>query len=169
MRDQTNTGAGFGARIGGLYLEFVILAFCAAIFSQTGKSTGPEFDVVGSDFLPLMVAGCVAALTVIQTVRQLLGDAGSAMPAGAADQQAGLSGTMRALIFCIATVIYVALLSHDVMAFWLATVIYILGATLLLSRPITRRDIVAGALVGLGIGVGLQLIFTKLRDNDLPV
>ncbi len=41
--------------------------------------------------------------------------------------------------------------------------------TLLLSRTITRSDIVLSISIGVGLGVVLQLIFTRILIIDLPV
>ena len=90
MLDSTKTQHSATSRflhiISTLYIEFFILLICTLVISQTGKSTGPVFDVVGPDLIPLTVAYVVAALTLLQLVvesrkmdfagRQMNGDIG---------------------------------------------------------------------------------------------
>lgn len=153
--------------LAGLYVEFVIVIVCALIISETGRTRGPVFDVVGPDFLPTLVAGLVAALTLlqmaVQVTRQISGkdEGGISEPIAASDVVVGL-------VFAAVTTTFVTVLALRLVPFWVATAIFIIAATLLLSRTITRRDILLSVVIGVGLGVALQLIFTRVLIIDLP-
>lgn len=159
-----------GTLLGGTYLELLILAFCAAILSDTGKSSGPVFDVVGPDFLPSVVAGTVGVLTLMQLAWFILrwrnGEEETQAVLPAADVWAG---RVLAGLFCVLTAIYVVVLSREWSPFWLATAVYLTLATILLSRRLNWRDLLLGSAIGLVMGIGLQLVFTGLLIIDLPV
>lgn len=154
------------AIIGGLYMEFIILVFCGLVLAGTGKTKGPIYDVVGPDFLPTVVACMVAGLTlvqvVLQVVRQLRGDRGHvAAPLATGDIATGL-------VFGAATAAYVLVLALRVAPFYLSTMIFVTIATLLVARRFEWRDVAMGAVIGLLLGIFLQLIFTKVLVIDLP-
>jgi hypothetical protein len=158
--------------LGGLYVELVILIFCIAILSQTGKTSGPVYDVVGPDFLPAVVAYTVGGLALLQMVvhifkwsrgREQVADQNPS------ERDGTRKGMLVALIFSGATIAYVGLLSVEVLPFWLLTFAFLLTATLLISRRLSWRNVLLGAGIGIVMGIGLQLIFTQLLFINLPV
>lgn len=157
------------ALIGGLYFEFCLLIFCAAILSQTGQTKGPVFDVVGPDFLPSSVAWIVALLVTIQIVVHILGWRKGAPDTAVVSSTETATGRVLAAIFSALTVLYAVVLSNEFAPFYLATAIYLTVCTVLLSRRFNWRDLAVGAVVGLVMGVGLQWLFTNVFIIDLPV
>lgn len=149
-----------------LYVELAILAFCILIISETGRTRGPVFDVVGPDFLPTTVATIVAALTLLQIIVQV------AKHLRRAHEDSGepisLANAVVGLVFIAFTAVYVTVLSYRLVPFWAATTGFIVVLTLLLSRAISWRDFALSLAIGLGMGVGLQFIFTRILIIDLP-
>lgn len=149
-----------------LYVEFTIIIVCALIISEAGQTRGPVFDVVGPDFLPTVVAGLVAALTLlqmgVQVARQVRGkESETSEPIAGSDAFVGL-------VFAAVTTVFVTTLALRLVPFWAATAVFVTVATLLLARTITRRDLVLSISIGIGLGVALQLIFTRILIIDLP-
>ncbi|NRA21832.1 MAG: tripartite tricarboxylate transporter TctB family protein [Oceanospirillaceae bacterium] len=169
MLDSTKTQHSATSRflhiISTLYIEFFILLICTLVISQTGKSTGPVFDVVGPDLIPLTVAYVVAALTLLQLVvesrkmdfagRQMNGDIGFR--------------PIPCLLFCCLSGLYVLSLANAWAPFYLATFVFITLATLTITAGASKRDVVIGMLIGLGVGALLQFVFTQILVIDLPV
>lgn len=156
-----------GPLFGGLYVELCILVFCAAILSQTGQTKGPVFDVVGPDFLPTTVAWIVAVLTALQVVVHLVGWRRGQAPAAPTGETA--AGWLIAVVFGGLTVVYAGVLSNELAPFYLATAVYLLACTVLLARRLSWKDVAGGAVLGILMGVGLQLLFTRVFVIDLPV
>lgn len=153
--------------LAGLYVEFTIVIVCALIISEAGSTRGPVFDVVGPDFLPTVVAELVAALTLVQMAVQVARRFGGKDAEGAAAPIAA-SDAVVGLIFAAVTTVFVTVLALRLIPFWTATAVFVTATTLLLSRTITRRDMLLSVAVGIGLGVALQLIFTRVLIIDLP-
>lgn len=152
--------------LGGLSLEIAILIFCGAIISETGKTAGPVFDVVGPDFLPTVVALLVATLTLLQVVVHVVQRRNTPTPAET--QGVRIGAVVSGVVFSAVTIAYVAVLALEVAPFFLATTVFVGATTSLLSRPFTWRDIAFGLAIGLVLGVGLQYVFTQVLIIDLP-
>jgi len=150
--------------VGELHVEIGILIFCAAIISETGKTQGPVFDTVGPDLLPTAVAVIVAALTLVQVVVQIA-TRDSTDHAGSRIDRAGV---INGLVFCLATILYVAVLAWQIVPFYLATCGFMAVTTALLSQGALARNALLGAGIGLGLGLFLQFIFTQVLVIDLP-
>jgi hypothetical protein len=149
-----------------LYVELAILAFCILIISEAGRTRGPVFDVVGPDFLPTTVAGLVAALTLVQIVVHIASQLRRTYQA--TGEPISLVNAVVGLVFIAFTAVYVTVLSYRAAPFWLATTVFIIVLTLLLSREITWRDLALSLVIGLGMGLFLQFVFTRILIIDLP-
>jgi len=152
--------------LGGLHVELLILAFCGLILSGTGKTRGPVFDAIGPDVLPTAVALIVAGLTLVQAMHQILRGTGTSLPA--ASEPIAWGELLRGLAFGVATVAYVALLAWRLAPFWVATAAFVAMTTLIMANPRSWRDAAAGAGIGAGLGIFLQLVFTRVLVIDLP-
>src|SRR5690606_14048489 len=119
---------------GGLYFEICVLIFCAAILGQTGKTTGPVFDVVGPDFLPTAVAWIVGSLTVCQILVHLVGWRRGRPDLGQHSPTETATGRLVAAAFGLVTIVYAAALSNELLPFYAATAAYLLVSTMLLAR-----------------------------------
>lgn len=153
--------------LGGIHVEIAILVFCGLILSETGKTSGPVFDAIGPDVLPTVVAVIVAALTLLQIVQHIAREARGLTPTAAAAPILWPE-LARGLIFTALTVGYVALLTTRQVPFWAATAVFVAAATLIMARPPNWRDAGLGAVIGVVLGVGLQLVFTMVLVIDLP-
>jgi len=67
----------------------------------------------------------------------------------------------------VAVIVYCVVLSFGIAPYWLATALYLLFNIPFLAEN-RRRLVVPGAIVGLLLGGGLHLIFTRLLVTDLP-
>lgn len=153
--------------LGGMYVEVSILILCGLILSETGKTRGPVFDAIGPDVLPAAVAAIVAALTLLQIVRQIVYGA-HAHPDATADAPIHLPELLRGLVFATLTVVYVTALASRLVPFWAATAVFAALATIIMTRPMNWRDAVLGACIGTALGVSLQIVFTMILVIDLP-
>jgi hypothetical protein len=66
-----------------------------------------------------------------------------------------------------AVVVYCAVLSFGVMPYWLATALYLMFNIPFLAEN-RRRIVINAVIVGILLGGGLHLIFTRLLVTDLP-
>ena len=153
--------------LGGLHVEVGILVFCGLILSETGKTRGPVFDAIGPDVLPTAVALIVGALTLFQIVLQIVRGP-QADAAAAAVAPIRWPELARGAAFAVLTVGYVALLASRNVPFWAATALFVTAATLIMARPPNWSNALAGAVIGVVLGVALQLIFTRVLVIDLP-
>jgi len=152
--------------LAGLYMEWIILAFCALVLSATGKTEGPVYDVVGPDFLPTTVAWIVAALTLVQVVRQVIQQ--RRLPVQDSVEPLEQADILTGLLFGVVTAAYVLVLAYRLAPFYLLTAVFITLATLLISRRFDWRDALTGIVLGVVLGIILQLIFTRVLVIDLP-
>ncbi len=152
----------------GLYVELAILAVCGAIISETGKTSGPVFDVVGPDFIPLSVAYMIIGLTTLQIGMRFLGGAGGPIFVEQSRSRILKADYFWVLGFCVTTGLYVVVLSARVMPYYMATGLFVVATTVILARRVEWRDIWRGAVIGIVLGVVLQTIFTQILVIDLP-
>jgi len=66
-----------------------------------------------------------------------------------------------------AVVVYCAVLSYGAMPYWLATALYLMFNIPFLAEN-RRRIVVNAVIVGILLGGGLHLIFTRVLVTDLP-
>jgi uncharacterized BrkB/YihY/UPF0761 family membrane protein len=150
--------------IAGLHVEIGILVFCGLVLLGVGRTQGPVFDTVGPDFLPSAVAILVAALVLVQVVRQVYRE----LRDTPAPLEIHRQTLIKTSLFILVTILFVFLLSRGVLPLYLASSAFMTCTTVLLSQRPGWRDAVYGAVAGLALGALLQYVFTQILFIDLP-
>lgn len=153
-------------------LAVAILAFSALVYWQVLGLPPPRYEPMGSAALPKALSVIMAALAMLLLVRALWGrssaDAGD--EAAAEKSATAPAGVVKRpwlafATFC-ATAAYVAALDAKLLNYPLATIVYLGGTSLLLTRGDWRqwRWIAAFAV---GMALACYFVFTRIFYIDL--
>lgn len=145
----------------------------AAVFLFESRSVRKTpFDSLGAAYLPRLVAAALLALGLLVVGRALLGlkiEGSEVLLLGGRDgADAGTARRTRtALGLVLLTLSYVCALQLADMGFLLPTIVYLAGASFLLSTR-SRRDAVVAAATGAGLALASELIFKTVLKVALP-
>jgi len=163
MADRRRRRASALRWLGQIHVELGILLFCIVIIAGTGRTEGPVFDTIGPDFFPTALAVIVGALTLLQIILSIAGrDRGDPSP-GSPDR----AMLRNSVIFFAATGLYVLVLSQRWAPLFLATSGFMACTMPLIAHRLNWRDAGLGAVIGLGLGLVLEIVFTRIVIIDL--
>lgn len=152
----------------GHFYDFMVSATITAIalvaFAQAYRLPDGAYEPLGPGFLPLLISGLIALLAGGASIVSLRR---GALSARLRWSRANLNQLGRQTVFGVAVIAYVLALQSGVLPFWIITTVLVFGLSLLLGGMKAR--VAAGGLAfALVLGIGLQLIFTRLFVIDLP-
>ena len=133
-----------------------------------GEIKGMSFDPLGSAAAPYAIGAGVILLSLLCGV-SLIRRARRSASEEQVDERRYSAGEILEVLAMIALVVfYIIALFQLRLPFSLTTLVFIPAVACLLERSVTPRGIAVALIAGFLIGVGGELLFTKVFFVDLP-
>ncbi|MBS7742222.1 MAG: tripartite tricarboxylate transporter TctB family protein [Chelatococcus sp.] len=155
-------------------LAFMIIVFVvsAAVLVEASRLPASRFDPLGPGAFPLGICVLLLVLTAVGIVKALmghsLGRAETSLLTGVGQETDYRQHPWLAVALYLSTVIYVCVLQFAPLHFTWPTAAYVIAASLLLSRSLARRTLLAALVVGASASAILTYIFAHILVVALP-
>ncbi|MBS7700808.1 MULTISPECIES: tripartite tricarboxylate transporter TctB family protein [unclassified Chelatococcus] len=155
-----------------LVFMIIVFAVSAVVLVEASRLPASRFDPLGPGAFPLGICVLLLVLTAFGIVKALLGHslgrAETSLLTGVGQETPYRQHPWLAVALYLSTIAYVCVLQFAPVHFTWPTAAYIVAASLLLSRSLVKRTLLAALAVGASASAILTYIFGHILVVALP-